>query len=227
MKTIKKLALMLFLLTISISGSAQSKNGQTYQDGDDWYLMLEDFNGATPTIGGWRFDKNKESGGDVAVTSGKFHYKFSAYSNDFSEYLYLDVTTLPQGKTLDSNTFTSISFYLYQSSGGDLKDKTVEVWAGAANSTADKGIQIGTFKTLNTRDGGEQMIEVTIPAEISKTGSFRLWIGGGIKTNSCYVEVDDIRLKYKEAPTPVGPSAPSITTDLNAEYAVNQGDVLA
>lgn len=220
MKTIKKLALMLLLLILSVSGSAQSKNGQTYQDPEgtgDWYLMLEDFNGTTPTIGGWRFD-NKQSCGEATLTeTGKYKYSFKGYTN--SEYFYVDVT-LPQGKTMDNTNFTSIKFSLLQKNG-DIRNKTVNVCAGDVGSTSSFGDNIGTFTTLN--NDGTQTVEVAIPAGISKTGSFRLWIGGGITTNGCYVEVDDIRLKYNGTPTPTGPFTKNLSTN---PYKAKLDDVL-
>lgn len=216
MKTIKKLALMLLLLTLSVSGSAQSRNGQTYQDPEgtgDWYLMLEDFEGTDHSNLGY------DGTFSYVINSDNTNYAYIGQTqwrdnNDF----YINIT-LPSGLTFSATTFTELVFDF--KNNNNLRGKTISIRLD--ENTQSK--EIGTF-TSDTWDENWYINQTSVIPQGLFADQTAITLHFTNSQNPIF-GLDNIRLKYKEAPTPVDPSAPEITTDLNAEYSVNQGGALA
>lgn len=180
----------LMLLAFSTQGWAESKNGTDFQEGDNWYLMLEDFEGTVPAMG-----SNMSGVSEIIEDAGNHLMKYACKAYNSSEYMYVDIL-IPEGISFSSTVFSAIEFKL-KNSGWDVRNKTLNVSIGEINTV------IGT---ITTQSDGQPIKVYAVPlTEFDGNNSVRLYIGGGYTTNSCYFELDDIRLKYINTPGPVGP----------------------
>ncbi|MBQ0063877.1 MAG: immunoglobulin domain-containing protein [Prevotella sp.] len=206
MKTIKKLALMLLLLTLSVSGSAQSRNGQTYQDPEetgDWYLMLEDFEGVWPTINSSNLSK---------ISTQTDHTTYMYWNEGWNDNytITINIPSSVIGVEFDA-LVVSMKGHAYDS------DKNMDIYYN--------DVKIAQLPKYTSENWDEKSLVLSSPLKFAQ-GTSVIQLKFEHSGNPKY-GLDNIRLKYKEAPTPVDPSAPEITTDLNAEYSVNQGGALA
>lgn len=188
----------LMLLAFSTQGWAESKNGTDFQVGDNWYLMLEDFEGTAPAIG----TTNEKSSAIVAGNADNryIHQKYTSYG--YSDF-YISLT-LPSGKTLSSD-FCELSYDI-QCLNGDCKykgDYTVKI--GSSN---DPIVATEIFKTnVSDRVLNEWNTQTINFSSKTLTDAETFYLFIGITGQNAEYYIDNIRLKYKEAPTPTDPVA--------------------
>lgn len=188
----------LMLLAFSTQGWAESKNGTDFQEGDNWYLMLEDFEGTAPTMG----TTNEKSSAIVAGNADNryIHQKYTSYG--YSDF-YISLT-LPSGKTLSSD-FCELSYDI-QCLNGDCTykgDYTVKI--GSSN---DPIVATEIFKTnVSDRVLNEWNTQTINFSSKTLTDAETFYLFIGITGQNAEYYIDNIRLKYKEAPTPTDPVA--------------------
>lgn len=167
-----------------------SMNGKVYLDGENAYLMLEDFEGTKSTYGTTNGNSTASIEGD---TNNKWiKYKFK---NHGETWLYVSFE-LPTGKTLSSD-FSELQFALMQCDGNlTYKDFYVKIGSSGDPSSAT---EIGKFHfDVPEKNKWETQTCNLSDKNLTDGQSIYLFLGN-IHDNSAEYHIDKIRLKLANA----------------------------
>lgn len=178
-----------------------SLNNTMYYDGEQWCLMLEDFEGKDiGDKGSYKHEQTNDSDpGKAEVAADPLgnpnkSLNFVNGQNKQGDYYYIDVE-LPDSKTLSS--FTNLIFDIVYNTTGDNNWKDIKVNIG--ETSTDTSTNLGQFKSedADTKSWSQQKISLTSLTDAYKNlNAFRIYIGG-FSSNHTNLFIDNIRLSVK------------------------------
>lgn len=203
-----------------------SLNNKMYFDGEQWCLMLEDFEGET--IGydkGFKHEYDWDNTGKATVAadpygkSNKSLY-FIPGNHKAGDYYYINVT-LPDSKTLSDTYFEKLIFdIVFDENAKDNNEKDIKV---KIDNTELGSIHIGT---ANTKEWSQ--LPFPLAGKYTKEGSLCIYIGG-INSSDAKLFIDNIRLSVKTtASGTCGKTTPGDAgwmLDGNTLYISGTGDI--
>ncbi len=193
-----------------------SLNNKMYFDGEQWCLMLEDFEGEN-AVNRVKVEKGTDASATATATVvadplGKSKKSLNFYGAfRSSTYCYIDVT-LPDSKTLSS--FTNLKFdVVYNEKGTDNRHKTYHVKIGNTSKELDTSTNLGQFKSddADTKSWSQQSF--SLGDNYKDNNTFRIFINTEY-SNSSNLFIDNIRLSVP-TPTAGGTCGSPTKTDVN------------
>ncbi|MDO4802863.1 MAG: immunoglobulin domain-containing protein, partial [Prevotellaceae bacterium] len=195
-------------VTVAEKPASKSKNGQSYQEGDNWFLMLQDFEDNeiddSYTVVNSEGGTAKVQADPKEVSEKSLNFITGNYKSN--EYVKIDIT-LPTSVVLDDK-FTDLYFDMVYNTLGDNNNKTVKVKIDSND--------LGSISTGNAPKNWETK-NYSLSGKTTSENSFSFCIGWENANYANYF-IDNIRLKYKEAPTPVGPTSGDCGDDAHWAY---------
>lgn len=167
-----------------------SMNGKVYLDGENAYLMLEDFEGTKPTY-------DTTNGNSIASIEGDTNNKWIKYKfkNHGETWLYFRFE-LPTGKILSSD-FSELQFDLMQCDGNlDYKYFHVNIGSSYDPSSA---IEIGNIHFVNPEKNKWETQTCNLSGKSLTDGQSIYLFLGNINDNTAEYHIDNIRLKLANA----------------------------
>lgn len=199
-----------------------------YYDGEQWCLMLEDFEGEN-AVDRVKVEKINGSSATATVVDdplGKSNNSLNFISGNYTnenDYYYIDVT-LPEPKTLSDTYFEKLIFDVVCNKGTGVDNDNKRILVKIGNTSTELGnFWIGT---PNTASWETKTFDLT--GKYTKEKTFRIYIGG-VHANRANLFIDNIRLSVKT--TASGTCGKTTQTDAgwmldgNTLYISGKGDI--